>query len=98
MNLNFSSRYTAILTSERRVCTSVIILLDRFSVMWTKKPDICNNRGLAEFIERKHWPSITILSEGFAAMWSKKCVTLVNLNCRLVYILRLVPDSKKIWQ
>ena len=28
---------------ERRVCTSIIILLDGFIIMWSKKPDICRN-------------------------------------------------------
>ena len=33
------------LTSESRIRISIAILLDRFNVMWNKKPDIRHNRG-----------------------------------------------------
>ena len=48
--------------------------------MGSKKPDICDNRGRAKFIESNCWPSIAILPEGFPVMWSKKYVTLVQVG------------------
>ena len=75
---------------ERRVYTSMKILLDGSIVMWSKKPDTCHIAWQARFIERRHWPSITILLEGSAVMWSKNYVTPVSLNYQLIYSLRLV--------
>ena len=72
---------------ERKLYASITILLDGSIVIWSKKPDICHNRGLVQFIERKRRP-IAILPEGSAVMWSKKyVVTPVSLNYKLVYIL-----------
>ena len=81
MNSNFSRRYT----KERRVCTSITILIDGSIVMWNKKPNDHHNGGWAQLIERERWPSIAILPEGSAIMWSKKYVTPVSLNYNLVY-------------
>ena len=41
--------------TERRIYAYIAITLNSFIVMWSWKPDICQNGGQAQFIERKCW-------------------------------------------